>query len=269
MGAVGRIGRIETAQASLGRAADPVAGRPAARAPTADGLAPGFRLAQPLSGSRVRRIGYGLLAADLAFGLLYVASFVVVGRGVGLLGLDAERSLPTWYASGKLLTLALIVMLVATTLRAGRWPVAALAGLFAFLSADEIATIHERLGPYIDLWLTGDRAGRFGSIFAKTGFWMVVLGPLLAAAFIGLGWRIAKTVAPGRAVTVKAIAGVAVFLASATLLEAMSNFASPGWTAVLQITVEEVGELVGVTLMLWAALELLGQRIGRLELVRS
>jgi hypothetical protein len=128
--------------------------------------------------------------------------------------------------------------------------------LFLFLSSDEALELHEWVGGRLARSLVRTNNGE-GTAFYKTGFWWVVLGPafvvvmgLLAAAtrpFWRGRWRVMALMA----------AGAGTFLAGAVGGEVLTNALSTGRAENFAVTVEEFGELVGVTLFVWGALELL------------
>jgi hypothetical protein len=218
-----------------------------------------------LSPTTVRQIALALLAVDIALVLTF---FFLTSLGYELraFGLDTESSIPTWYASAKLLVLAQVMIMTAVVLarrcRADGLLLLLLGLLVLGLSADEVAMIHEHLGPKLDRVLTG--ATERGELtFARTGYWMLVLGPLLAGALaVGL-WLVGQRIRPGRAVARLGVGGVALFLTSALGFEMLSNFTYGNLGSVLQITLEEGGEMIGTTLVLWAALLLLASLLGR------
>lgn len=208
-----------------------------------------------------RRIVMCLLAIDLTFVALYLLPNLL-GHSPRMFDLDAELNLPTWYASAKLLLLAQALMalalLVARRSRLDATPFLFLAVVALLLSADEVATIHERFARHFETGLTG--AARAELFFAKTGYWMLALGPLLTAA-LGVGiWLITNRLAIPRSAACKGLLGVAVFFLSATGLEMLSNFTT-GMANVVQVTAEEGGEMIGVSLILWSLLDLLAAKL--------
>jgi hypothetical protein len=173
--------------------------------------------------------------------------------------LNGEANLPTWYSSIKLFMLAFLLLALARGfIRSGghrAWIMLILALVFFGLSLDEVASFHERLGSALDVLLPGGQ--RVNTIFYKTGIWMFILAvPLL----VGLLWMVLamRGVWENGRATVIFIVGLVVFLGSAGGLEILDNFTS-GVSATLQVMAEEVGEMLGVTIMLGAAYELLSR----------
>ena len=127
--------------------------------------------------------------------------------------------------------------------------------LFLGLSLDEIASIHEQLGSMSDQLLpAGDRAAM---IFPRTGIWMFLIG----LPFIALLWALIVAVRPylvhERGALAKIIAGMAVMLSGALVVEIFINLFERGSAgATIQIVVEELLEMLGATIVLWGSYEL-------------
>ena len=64
------------------------------------------------------------------------------------------------------------------------------------------------------------------------------------------------------------IFGSLFFVAAASIPETLSNFVSSRHLMVLERVVEEIGEMVGITFVLWGTLGLLADRNVRLEFVK-
>ena len=202
-----------------------------------------------------------LLLVDALFIVLYLLPNLL-GHGTRMFDLDAESNLPTWYASMKLFVIAQVMVALAVVLSRRSLldaiPFLFLGAVALLLSADEVATIHERFARHFESGLTG--AHRSDLLFSKTGYWMLALAPLLAAALAAGIWLIRSRLAiPGR-IAVKGLVGVAVYFLSATGLEMLSNFAT-GTANLLQVAAEEGGEMMGATIVLWALLDLLAAKL--------
>lgn len=198
-----------------------------------------------------------LFAADVAF----VALFLLMqstGRELDVLSVAAERSLPTWYASVQLLllgqVLAATALLLPRSARAAFWALLGLAAFFVLFSADEVASFHERFGWRLNAWLAGDEGSQADFLFARTGYWMVVLLPLALGVLVGLGRLYARFGGPSRSVAGKALLGIGLLLGGAAGIEALQNFVPDGPGLAAAIAAEEGCELLGVTLLLWCAL---------------
>jgi hypothetical protein len=200
-----------------------------------------------------------MFCLDALMGVLYVVSKSmrhVLGRRVtDFINLNAESNLPSWYSAGQLMLIgALLVAFAVVQIRRGlreAWAVG-VGGLgFLFLSLDESTGLHEQFG----YWL--DSTGRKATLLHETGMWMVICAPLFLIALAALGLAARKCLR-GRGRIVRRFAvGAGVFVFAAAGVEAMTNFVSaiPA-LARAEVILEEVGEMAGATIMLWAAYEL-------------
>ena len=196
-----------------------------------------------------------LLATDLAL----IAAHLVLqlaGFSITVLTLPAEQSLPNWYSTAKLLVLAQLLAFLAWAVpaatRRARGVLLAPVALFLLLSLEETISIHERLVNELLVPLLG------GS--GRGGYWTLLLGLPLAAAMVGAGVAYGRLVRPSPSTVAKAAAGAAVFLAGAVAADILADFLAEGTKArALAATGEEGGELVGSTLLIWAALDLVAR----------
>jgi len=205
---------------------------------------------------------------------LYVLDFALGHPFSGvkrLVDLDAEANIPTWYSSAQLLVLGLLLGVFAVVQLERGVPHAgalfALPILCVLMSCDEVAQIHEWLGGWSDVFLP--RETREGTIFSVTGIWVFLFGPPFVAAVIVL-WRRLAPFLKGRDRAIRLyVTGFVVYATSALGIELLSNFVVPGSVAAMvQVLCEEIGEMLGVTLAIWATLEFLdsyGIRIRRPE----
>lgn len=195
----------------------------------------------------------------IAIDLVLVAMFVALeqaGVETTILSITAERSVPTWYAAMKLFVLSQILITLAFSRPARGWRLnplpLALAAVFLVLSVDEVASFHERVGRHLTAWMSGD-VPAYQRLFHRTGYWMLALAPPLTAVLVTLGIAYARTDRPAPATVRKGCVGFALLLGGAVGIEALQNFIADGAALALAIAVEEGCELLGVTLMLWAA----------------
>ena len=246
----------------------PAARRPAGRVGAAVGSVPPLVRALFLVDLG---LGAAYLLADAAF-RHWVPASVRVSAGESsaaefrfrwlsrLFDLNAEANLPTWYASAQLLLVGLLLGVFARA-RADRRRPAASAGLvvaaalFVGMSADEVACLHENVGGKLVHYL---KARSHGSAVTLAAFWAAVLVPFLAvvACVARAGWSHWRR---RPAFALRFGLGLAVYLACAagTELAWMAAFGTDPSAAPVEVFAEEVGEMIGVTLMAWAAWDLL------------
>ena len=201
-----------------------------------------------------------LLAGHLLLAGLYLFC-QWIGRDTpltGLTDLDGEAVLPSWWSSIQLFVVAQVWAFVAYT----RWQAGRLAGgaveagllaaLFLGLSADEAASLHERVAHHLDAWLLP--GGERGGLIAVTGVWLFVLGPIALAVLGTLFWRLSRLT--GWRAGKLLLIGLVVFIGGAAGVELFANFADKGGGSMLyplQVTLEELLEMTGVTLILWGS----------------
>lgn len=210
---------------------------------------------------RLWLIAAALIAVDLVFGALYLGSIYTPKLAFfrvshGMWDLDAEGNVPSWYSSTQLFCVAVVVGVIAWRefrwRRLGTWPLLLATLLFAFLSADEGAEIHERVAAGIDRVF----GGRAHTVAPRTGVWVFILGPTLLIFGLALAWAGRGYLLRDRVATAIGLAGGAIFLGAAVGLETYSNYLRVGGGYLTEVCVEEVSEMVGVTLMLWGAARL-------------
>jgi len=239
---------------------------------------------QPAPPARVPWFIKLLLLIDIGLGVAYVGSYILFNhilpedytlrfdpsdpaRAVTfrfdfssrLFDLDSEQNVPSWYSSIKLLAVAVLFTCFAQHMRkrgTGRLTLWVAAALFFALSLDEYAQIHE---------CVGSRASDFFRAWPVTAevnwslrVWVALfVPPLLAAAAII--WRGLRPFLVGRPrIARRLLLGFGIFVFSAAGFELTYHLMAPDSLGVyVEILFEEVGEMIGVTLMLWAAYELL------------
>lgn len=177
-----------------------------------------------------------------------------------LIGLDDEANLPTWYSSIQLFGVATFLAIFASAKLAKQnilsWTLLLWPFMFLALSIDETAQIHEYLGWKSDILLPG--GSRKNSLFPQTGIWMFLFGIPCLLFMESLLYSLKKYLRGNCHVTRLFFAAVIVYVGSATGLEVVDNFVpANGWLHVLQVCFEELGEMIGTTLFLWASYELL------------
>jgi hypothetical protein len=213
-----------------------------------------------------------LLGVDLAFAIAF-AGYFMLGQPfrtlIPFIDLDGEANLPTWYASIQWFCVGSVFWVFADRNvvrdRIRSWPLVLLPVIFVAFSLDEVAAIHEFLGVLSDHLLpTGSR---YATLLSSTGLFFLVVGIpfaiLFAALVVSLRPLLVRSARGARLLVV----GMSLFLFAAVGIDALSNFVTPGtFEGMLQVTVEELTEMVAATLVLWSGYELIrdpGREPGR------
>ena len=225
---------------------------------------------RPLGLSRLRRalgLGAGMI---LLLGLF--AEVVMQEGGFGpdaawaeLLNLSYEVNLPTWYSSMLLLTCALLLLLIRhVEQRRGAgfgWHWAGLALAFLYISMDEAVIIHEMLNGPLRAAFDLDGVLYFG--------WVVPVG--LGLVVFGLSYLRFLAALPRRHAALFVTAGaVYVFGAIGTELPVSLWYAQHGGdnqTYGLMNAIQEILEIIGVSIFCYALADYLARVIGPLTLV--
>jgi hypothetical protein len=204
-----------------------------------------------------------LFAIDFLFCFLHVVNFLVGFPSVQitrLLQLDGEMNLPTWYSSVKWFCAAYLFGIFSIRNfdwdNKRSWVLLLLPLVFLVFSIDEVAVIHEYLGVKSDALLpTGNRKD---TLFKNTGIWFVVLGiPVLLFCLFVLS-SIKKFLMRSPHVFRKMKIGILIFFGGAIGMEILQNIpSSKNLGYILQNILEEGMEMGGVTVLLWAAHDLL------------
>lgn len=202
----------------------------------------------------IPRLVIGLFLADALVVLAHVVNFTLIAavdRPRSMLDLAYEANLPTWYSSMQLALLGSLVALLAYARgrphAAGSWTMLGIAGMPFYLSVDEFVQLHERLGRLIP-----------SDVLTVTGLWMVIAVPAFVATLVLLYVPSARFWSGPRDARTRVVLGVVIYLAAAAGIEVARNFvATDGLVGRAQLIVEEGGELVGVTVMIWGIIGLL------------
>lgn len=202
--------------------------------------------------------------ADVALALLYLINYAVhqpFPFVTKLINLNADNNIPNWYSSMQLFVVAYLSGIYAFRLRErtnkGFWLMSTGSLVFVFLSMDEAIKIHEWIGWRLDaLILKTDRAN---TLFPQTGIWMFILGPAFAILIFFLISKLRPYIKRRPGFFRKYATGIVIFIGSACGIEVFANFALTPLLTHLQIFFEELGEMIGVTVILWAVYELLSE----------
>lgn len=195
-----------------------------------------------------------LLAVDIALGALAVLGHAVAMRigvdGIDFVRLGSEANLPTWYSASQLLAVAVLAAVAATRYTRSGVPGARMAyapaAFFTLLSLDEGAQLHERIGDWTQA-ATGAGEG------LATGPWLFVAVPVYGL----LAWVVGRASWPllrGRPqVIALGVIGCILFGVAAAGIESLGNLTDQMLVRRGLGVVEEVGEMVAATILLWAA----------------
>lgn len=194
-----------------------------------------------------------LVQAFLIGGLVIAGAAIVsflIGADLEMLKVGEESNLPTWYSASQLFTVGLVTAALAFRDSGGRSlrsrMLVAVPGLVFFLSLDEIAMIHERLGAWLQTLGVGTEM--------RTAPWMFIFAPLVAVLGGIALWSLWPYLRERRMVLVLGFLGVALFGFSAVGLEVLSNFTPDGGYQQKALGfAEEYGEMLAGSLLLWSA----------------
>ena len=212
-------------------------GRPTANPATADRAIPRLVL---------------VFAASIAVVMVLAVLRYVLGGETDLFKLGEESNIPTWLSSVQLFLIAVVLMPLAMrdidTNRARTWAIGLVPLFFAFLSLDEVAKLHERLGD----WLKTDYG--LGAEL-RSGPWIFGFVPLVAVLAAFVAFKMWPFLRSRRTPTLLMASGVAILGASAVGLEIAANFAVEDSAVHRALAfAEESGEMIGANLILWGAL---------------
>ena len=174
--------------------------------------------------------------------------------------LELEQNLPTWFSSVQLAVAAVLLgIFVAHRSRHERGRsrlTLALPFVVLFMSLDEIAQIHEKIGFKSDALLPeGTRAV---TPFPYTGIWMFLVGvPFLVLTLLAFR-RLVRGPTIRASGFRKVLFGLVLLAAGAGGVEVWANFTfDKPMLHLVQVSLEEGLELFGGTLIVWGAIELL------------
>jgi hypothetical protein len=119
---------------------------------------------------------------------------------------------------------------------------------------DEAAGLHERIGRWSEALI----GGRETMILPKTGIWMFLFGIPFVIAIVASLRKLNSVLAESKGAARRFAAGFVVLLTGAVGLEILSNFVDPGtFVAMLQVATEELVEMIGGSILLWAGYTLI------------
>ncbi|WP_423068439.1 hypothetical protein [Devosia sp. CN2-171] len=180
----------------------------------------------------------------------------VVRYWLQMFDINGEGTIPSWFSSALwLLSSALAILAAIGDRQAGRamWHWLGLASVFALLSLDEAASLHENIGYVLDLVIH-----MHGALAWSWVFFGALLFTLVAAVFgrfiLTLPIATAATFVVAALVFLAGALGVEMY--SAAIAEGATRFPSwLNWTRILAL--EELLEMLGVIINLAALLQVL------------
>jgi hypothetical protein len=233
-----------------------------------------------------RRILVVALCADALLALFHVG---VVLMPIGpasrplkfLFGLNGEGNVPSWYSGTQLLLVGLTFFALSLWFFQSDERLAPLRKLlivfgtvFTYLSADEVGQIHERLSALVQSWhwlrmveyrtliALGRKAGRIRG----GGIWIPVF-VVFGAALLWWLWPLIKSaLRHWRREFVLMGVGFGILVFGAVVVEALGAAIPKTATTArdVQVGIEESFEMVGVSVMLYAAMRVLAAAASRI-----
>ena len=194
------------------------------------------------------------LAIDVAIGLAHLVNLngmPVFDRSLEFFDLGGEQNLPTWWSAAKLFLIGALLALLLPRLTADRRSflvIGAAALAFAFLSLDEFASVHEFIG----------RRTRFDGL-PVSGLWPFLFGGTGIAVVAVLTFAGRPIWARDRVAAMCIVGGLAAYVLFAASLDLVVNL-GPSSDPLVAVTsfVEEMGEMVAASVMLYGAWRLVG-----------
>ncbi len=196
--------------------------------------------------------------ADCALVVPYLVAWKIGGlywKLGALVDLGGKANLVSWYSSMQLFLIAALLGVFAYYKLERRnkasWLLPVLPIVFAAMSFEEIADIHD--------WLAYKSAVLFPvGFFARDMLYYrdlaLIGGPALAALLAALGVCLRQYLRGTTGIATKYVVGLTVLVACGV---DVFPAAAGGARRVLQVSLQELGQMVGMTLMLWATHDLL------------
>jgi hypothetical protein len=178
--------------------------------------------------------------------------------------LDLEANVPTWYSASMLLFCAALLAMITCAKRAQQDPYArhwaAMAVVFLGLSIDETAILHEMAIRPLRLAFHADGLLYYAWVVPGAAFVL-----LFALAYLRFWWRL-----PPRTRALFCIAG-AVYVGGAIGAEAFSGLRAARYDEgdfgyMMIATLEELMEMTGLVVFIYALLDYMGRHIGEVAL---
>lgn len=177
-----------------------------------------------------------------------------------LLCIEDENTIQSWFSSLQLFVVSWYFFGLAFTfgnIRSRKfWALFLLAAGFLFLSADEIIMVHETIG-----YAIMPENARAGTRWWYSGIWGFILGPILFGFLMYLFWSLRDLFKGNMHLLWRSLAGVIIFIGAATVMDELANlFPYKSNGQFIETILEEGGEMLGISLILWAAMDLCVQK---------
>jgi hypothetical protein len=201
-----------------------------------------------------RRVLVGALAIDVAIGVAHLVNLnglPIFDRSLQFFDLGGEQNLPTWWSVVKLFLIGALLALLLPRLTADRRSflvIGAAALVFAFLSLDELASVHEFIG----------RRTRFDGL-PVSGLWPLLFGGVGVAVVAALVVAGRPFWARDRMAATCIVGGLAAYVLFAASLDLVVNL-GPSSDPLVAVTsfVEEMAEMIAASVILSGAWRLVG-----------
>lgn len=207
-----------------------------------------------------KRLLVGLLAVDLVLalmGLVHVAAGERIWTLHGLLfDMDEETTIPAWFSSMQFFSIGLVLLLLwhrgGAATPSGRF-LLIFGAAFVFLSMDEAAMVHERVNGAL-----ANNASALPQLEDGHGIWMYLYA-IAAILLLLLIWRdLLEVWRRFRPASLVVLVGMAIFVFGAVVLELLTYFGMrrdvTSWLFRAEVVLEELFELMGVSVMLYGTL---------------
>lgn len=209
---------------------------------------------------RVPKLIIVFLIIDIGLCALYIINVAFGHSYLSInmfLDLDNEISLATWYSSMQYFCLFILSSIFYINKRklASRnsFLLIFLPVIFLLMSIDESTSIHESIGAVGDILLpSGSRDGTF---FNRTGIWMILVGLPFFIFFMVLMYSTKTHFGRDNNSFGKLMTGMIILLIGALGIEFLANLVDDDYYFI-EVAFEELFEMIGVTIMVWAVYDL-------------
>jgi hypothetical protein len=231
-----------------------------------------------------RRVLIGALIVDAFLAIAYALTADLPKTPTAkpltfLFGLNGEGNIPAWFSGAQLLLIGLAFLVLASWIFQSDERIAALRRLFftvglafVYLSADEVGQVHEKMSAVAQSWhplyLFEIR------LLAAIGFkrrklhggsiWIPLFAIVGLILLIWLWPQIKKAWKLWRKEILLLALGFAILALGATVVETVGNLLHSSIEREVQVGIEEMLELVGASVMLYAAMRVLAATGARL-----